>query len=252
MERTIRRVVLAYGTVAIANALLKRIKAYLRRYTNNTTHAHNAALETDTTPLAKLTGAEYLPPLPEPVANALSRSCLCFLATSSDDEPHLSLMRFTYMRSLTNAASELLVMSTRRNTKKFAILMANQHVALLIHDFDSRRLSDEEEAEQAHSGGGARVSITLNGCAREETGALGERYRAAHLAANRKYKQFIEGDGIAVLTIEIISARVCDVNDSVRHFSRVRSPETSPGAPPVWEESDSCSFSERLSRIESK
>ena len=203
--------------------------------------------------LADLTGVDYTPPLPQPVADALSRACLCFLATSSGDEPHLSLMRFTYMRSLTEPGSEVLVMSTRRDTKKFKLFMANKQVALLVHDFDSRRQrnSPEEEEEAAaaagqrgsNGGGGARVSITLNGVAREETGEVGERYRAAHLVANQKYSQFIEGDHIAVIIVDILSARVCDVNDSVRHFARVSTASgganssSSAGAAPVWEES---------------
>ena len=47
-----------------------------------------------------LLGQDYVPPLPQPVADALDRSRLCFLATASKLEPHLSLMRFTYTAGL--------------------------------------------------------------------------------------------------------------------------------------------------------
>jgi len=41
---------------------------------------------------------DFYPPLPEPCVTLLNASKLCFLATNSDDEPHLSLMNFTYHR----------------------------------------------------------------------------------------------------------------------------------------------------------
>ena len=51
--------------------------------------------------LGGLLGKDYLPPLPQPVADALDRSCLCFLATAGTGsemvEPHLSLMRYTVL-----------------------------------------------------------------------------------------------------------------------------------------------------------
>ena len=51
--------------------------------------------------LGGLLGKDYLPPLPQPVADALDRSCLCLLATAGTGsemvEPHLSLMRYTVL-----------------------------------------------------------------------------------------------------------------------------------------------------------
>lgn len=41
---------------------------------------------------------DFYPPLPESCVTLLNASKLCFLATNSDDEPHLSLMNFTYYR----------------------------------------------------------------------------------------------------------------------------------------------------------
>ena len=36
----------------------------------------------------------------------------------------------------------------------------------------------------------------------------------------RTYEQFIVGDDIAIITVTLTAARVCDVNDSVRHWSK--------------------------------
>ena len=55
-----------------------------------------------------LLGQDYVPPLPKPIADALERSRLCFLATASGLEPHLSLMRFSYCRGLLDPSSEVM------------------------------------------------------------------------------------------------------------------------------------------------
>lgn len=180
--------------------------------------------------LAKLLGRDYTPPLPGPVAQALDRACLCFLATAdnpsindtsgsparSQVSPHLSLMRFSYCASLSEEASEVLIMSTRRDTKKFLQLTRNKNVALLVHDFSS---SDEANYAPGDDGG-SKFSITLNGTVEVQQGALAERYRAIHLARNQAYSQFIVGDAIAMVTVRLQSARICDVNDSVRRWEK--------------------------------
>ena len=98
-------------------------------------------------PLTPYLDRDYVPPLPQPVADALDRSCLCFLATAGSEservEPHLSLMRFTYTSGLDpnddGGRSEVVVISTQRKTKKFDILTRNENVALLVHDFTTHR-----------------------------------------------------------------------------------------------------------------
>ena len=170
--------------------------------------------------LDSLVDADFTPPLPEPVVQVLTRCCLCFLATSSGDSPHLSLMRFSYSRSLAaqRPGAEVLIVSTRRSTKKYATLCANRNVALLVHDFAGENESDLLNYTALE--GRPRHSITLSGVVREESGEMAERYRAIHLEKNQAYAQFIVGDDIAILTVEIETARVCDVNDRVSHFER--------------------------------
>ena len=159
-----------------------------------------------------------MPPLPQPVADVLNVACLCFLATSDASSPHLSLMRFTYTKSLTEAGGEVLVISTRRDTKKYAMLLVNSQVALLVHDFSSA--SAEDDANYSTRQGKARYTITLNGTVQEAHGDVAERYRAVHLQNNISYRQFIEGSDIAIILVTLTSARVCDVNDSVRVYSK--------------------------------
>lgn len=105
-------------------------------------------------------GKDYEPPLPKPVADALERSCLCFLATAGmSNEPHLSLMRFTYSKGLEEDKSEVMILSTQRNTKKYEIITRNKNVALLVHDFDTAHGKDVANYEQLQ--GQTRYSITV-------------------------------------------------------------------------------------------
>jgi len=188
--------------------------------------------------LKSFLGQDYEPPLPKPVADALERSRLCFLATAgcatSDTlEPHLSLMRFTYARGLEEPDSEVMVISTRRDTKKFQIITENHNVALLVHDFDTGAGGDAANYIQIDST--TRYSITLNGTVKVQQGELAERYRAVHLANNPSYSQFIVGEDIAIVTVHLTRARVCDVNDRVSHFARDQSGKawTEVAAPPA-------------------
>lgn len=155
-------------------------------------------------------------------ADALERSCLCFLATADlSSSPHLSLMRFTHMASLEDTQSELLIISTQRNTKKYEITTANQNVALLVHDFVAEQAHDATNNQKLQ--GQTCYSITLNGVVKEQHDELAEKYRAIYLASNSEHSQFIVGDDIAVITVNPKRARVCDVNDRVTHFAKAES-----------------------------
>ena len=105
------------------------------------------------------------------------------------------------------------------------MITRNNNVALLVHDFDS----EEDEQNYTTIGGQKRYSITLNGTVNVQEGEMAERYRRIHLQANSSYSQFIVGDDIAIITVKLQTARVCDVNDRVSHFVRAPSGTT-------WEE----------------
>jgi general stress protein 26 len=147
-------------------------------------------------------GSHLKPPFPQVVRDMLSKCRLAYLSTVDSDEgsSHLSLMRFTYLNDTVDG--EVVIMSTNKNTKKFDMLQKQRGVALLVHDFGQ------------HSG--STFSITLNGNARIVTeSAKAEHYREAHLAHNPDYPQFIVGDDIAILCVDVNKARICDINDQV-------------------------------------
>ena len=220
--------------LAVSNSLLlthilcphitRRVRRWLRRLSSKRRDAlvtpprMNEVERAVHEELGGLLGRDYTPPLPQPVADALDRSCLCFLATTGQSlEPHLSLMRYTYTSGLDpddEERSEVMVISTQRKTKKFDILTENENVALLVHDFQTQRecaqrmplprrlrhtigtwapltprppprASSDDGANYESLGTRAKYSITLNGTVRVESGELAERYRAIHLARTR-------------------------------------------------------------------
>lgn len=149
----------------------------------------------------------------------------------ADNSPHLSLMSYTWLNSDPELGG-VLVMSTRRNTKKYNALVANPHVAILVHDFSTLK-QEEQVVEVASDGGGeagappspcpspsppGSYSVTLYGSARVVTGETAERLRCAHLTANPRYPQFITGPDTAILTVRPTFVRMCDVSDSVTNW----------------------------------
>jgi hypothetical protein len=204
---------LAVGALAATNLLLAALLVARRREKQV---RRKATRTPSSEALAAMLDTDLPPPLPHPIPEVLHNTCLAYLATSSADNPHLSLMRFSYCKSLRKAGGEVLVLSTQRATKKYATLKRNENVALLVHGFQADR-TDTADAENYDS---QRFSITLNGKVHEEEGALAERYREIHLSRNERFSQFIVGDDVAIVTVELTSARVCDVNDRVQHWSR--------------------------------
>lgn len=146
------------------------------------------------------------PPFPQVVRDMLSICNLAYLSTVDSDisSSHLSLMRFTYLNDKDDG--EVIIMSTNSKTKKFEMLQRQKGVALLIHDF------------YAGSGNGSngQFSITLNGeCRIVRDPVKSEAYRKAHLNHNPEYPQFIVGENIAILCVDVTSARICNINDQV-------------------------------------
>lgn len=149
-------------------------------------------------------GSHLKPPFPQVVRTMLSKCRLAYLSTvdSAEESSHLSLMRFTYLNDQDDG--EVIILSTNRKTKKFDMLQKQRGVALLVHDFAQ------------HSAGSGVYSITLNGNCRIVTNTTkAEHYRKAHLAHNPDYPQFIVGDDIAILCVDVTKARICDINDQV-------------------------------------
>ena len=160
---------------------------------------------------------EIFPPLPEEITQTLSTTRMCFLATHDDGEPHLSTMRFTYFQK-----DEVIILTTRRKTKKYSQIMKNSKVALLVHDFSHTDGHDNHVDHVGNNGtnGIQKFSITLNGQVYDTEGSKDEEtYRQHHLSNNKGYEQFIVGKDIAVLAVRIEKARICDINDKVKHWN---------------------------------
>lgn len=152
------------------------------------------------------------PPFPTVIRNMLSSCRLAYLSTVQEDSSHLSIMRFTYLNDADDG--EVVIMTTRMNTKKFTMLEKQNGVALLIHDFA------QFEKEKGSKGKGGVHSITLNGkCIILKGGEKADAYRAKHLEHNPDYPQFIVGSDIVVLCVNVTSARICNINDEVTKWS---------------------------------
>ncbi|CAM9320336.1 unnamed protein product [Ectocarpus sp. 4 AP-2014] len=158
--------------------------------------------------------ADMTPPLPDDVVRLLQASRLCFLSTFSNDHPHLSLMNFTY-----HHADEVIILSTRRDTKKYQLVQTGRNVALLVHEFPDAGGSSGGGGGGGGGGGsggsGSKVTITLNGTATIQEGEQAERYRDLHARNNPNSKTFIVGPNIAIITVRVRSARICNVRDEV-------------------------------------
>lgn len=160
-------------------------------------------------------GTKIKPPFPQPVRDMLSKARLAYLSTVDAEisSSHLSLMRFTYLND--EQDGEVVIMSTNMQTKKFEMLQKQKGVALLIHDFQG-------------GGNDGLYSITLNGDCRIVTDPTkAEIYRQAHLKHNPDYPQFIVGESIAILCIDVKSARICNINDQVTKWNIAEAAEAS-------------------------
>jgi hypothetical protein len=163
------------------------------------------------------------PPLPFHVVRLLEASQLCFLSTSHNNDPHLSLMNFTYYQP-----DEVIILCTKRETKKFRQIVKSNTVALLIHDFPHLKLDEDAKSEQGRprTESGKTYSITLNGTCEVTTGLYAEKLRTIHLEANPEYAGFIKEapdstpncPSPAVLVVRIESARLCNFKDKVEHW----------------------------------
>jgi hypothetical protein len=104
-----------------------------------------------------------------------------------------------------------MIMTTRRDTKKYQSLDQNPKVAILIHDFETLR----QGGEQTQRRNEGTFSVTVYGDVKIIDKDNDEMYRSHHLRCNPQYEQFITGTDIAVLVIQPQYARICNVLDQV-------------------------------------
>ena len=147
------------------------------------------------------------PPFPQPVVDLLQSACLCHMGvTLEDGKTHLCLMNFTYVPE-----DEIIILTTRRNTTKYQAIEKLDLVTLLIHDFPTDKAS-----RAADTGYTKTHSITLYGNVSILSGDDAEEMRSKHLKRHgENYSQFIIGENIAVLRVDVSSAKLCNIKDEV-------------------------------------
>jgi len=166
----------------------------------------------------KYTTEVLKPPFPDTLIKLLQSSSLAYLSTTDGESPHLSLMNFTY-----DATRQVLVMTTRKDTLKATLLRQNPKVALLIHDFDTRRQGNPDGSFSS------TYSITLYGTAHfVEDPVEEEKLRSLHAKHNPKMCAFITGPTIGVVIVDVGEARICDSSDKVTSW---RPSEATPPKP---------------------
>lgn len=139
--------------------------------------------------------------IPKKIVSLLEKSTVCFLATSLHDQPHLSLMNFTFLPS-----EELLILSSRKDTKKFHNILNNPQAALLVYETDP---------------GQEPLSCTIFGRINIESGEKEAYYRSLHANQNQAMSQFITGPSIYIMTMKIEQAAVTDLADKVFKWDTV-------------------------------
>ncbi len=123
---------------------------------------------------------------------------VCCLATCKENEPYLSLMNFTF-----DEESQRVILSSRRNSKKFKNILSNKEVSLLIHN-DKPGIALEDI-----------ISVTINGKAYEEKDEKKDYYQKIHVTKHIDCHQFIIGDEIAILSVSIDRIHTSDIHDQV-------------------------------------
>lgn len=122
------------------------------------------------------------------------------LATQQEGQPYLSLMAFAATPDL-----KQLIVATERQTRKYANLMAEPRVALLI-DNRSNVPADTEEA----------VAVTVLGRAAEAQPGNTARLRSLFLAKHPHLESFVASPTCALITVRVDTYLV------VQHFQEVR------------------------------
>ena len=130
-------------------------------------------------------------------------------------------MKFTYA-----PCSNVIIMTTRRDTRKFRNLLANPRAAVLLHDYPEPVFTTgdvEADTDALISQSVGHVSaLTLYGKARlPRTKEADEYYRKIHMNNPhcKGYFQFIlPREEFAVVLLDVHFSKMCDINDKVVNF----------------------------------
>lgn len=124
----------------------------------------------------------------EEMVNMLKVQKMCVLATVADNIPHCSLMAY-----VTDERCRKVYMVTHKKTKKYANLLANPSVCLLVDTRLSHESSDRKHVQ----------ALTVNGTfelvVKEETASLRRRFITAH----PHLQEFAEDDDAQFFAVKL-------------------------------------------------
>ncbi|KAI1343438.1 pyridoxamine 5'-phosphate oxidase [Xylariaceae sp. FL0016] len=196
--------------------------------------------------------------LPAEVVQCLKNARFLHLATCVNNQPHVSLMNYTYLPSSQYSSDPVIVMTTNPSSKKTNNLVANSNVSLLVHDWVSHRPPTQGRRPSGGSPGPehrsslasllmglntsalSSISATINGTAQIVTRGSDEEkfYRDQHLENNtfdadgpamfnREPQDnqedggrgcFVAGEEVMVILVHIKDIRTSDWKGGVRDW----------------------------------
>ncbi|TID16879.1 Pyridoxamine 5'-phosphate oxidase [Venturia nashicola] len=207
--------------------------------------------------------------LPEEVVNCLNNARFLHLATSNNDCPHVSLMKYTYLPSTPFSSTPTIIMTTPPSSQKTLNLEANPRVSILVHDWVSHRpptlssspgtamnsSTDHHRSSLANlllslnSASLSRISVSLNGAAQFlEPGSEEETWCKTQHREHNRFEEtsdesalgagaedrgagsYISGEQVRVVVVKIKGGRISDSNETVTDFA-LQQEESSHGIP---------------------
>ncbi|KAI3320901.1 pyridoxamine 5'-phosphate oxidase [Xylariaceae sp. AK1471] len=196
--------------------------------------------------------------LPPEVVQCLENARFLHLATCVDNQPHVSLMNYTYLPSSPYSSAPIIIMTTNPSSKKTNNLVINPNVSLLVHDWVSHRPPTQGRRPSGGSPGPehrsslasllinlntssmSSISATINGTAELVIRGSEEEnyYRDQHLenntfdsegavAFNRQPQSgmedggrecFVAGEEVRVILVHIKDIRTSDWKGGVRDW----------------------------------
>ncbi|EPX72837.1 pyridoxamine 5'-phosphate oxidase [Schizosaccharomyces octosporus yFS286] len=162
--------------------------------------------------------------LPVQVKRCLGSSKYIQLATCFQDQPHSSLMTFTYVpagQALPYEADDCIILTTGENSKKTFNISSNPRVSLLVHDWTTNRQEADQDASslcsllyKMNQAQCSTTSVSLNGLATILPRGSEEEmfFRNKHIHTNDQgsTKQYVESEGFRVVKVKLQSARISD------------------------------------------
>ncbi|KAF2674116.1 pyridoxamine phosphate oxidase-like protein [Microthyrium microscopicum] len=197
--------------------------------------------------------------LPPEVVQCLENARFLHLATCHEQDPHISLMSYTYLPSTPYSSRPTIIMTTPPSSRKTTYLSANPKVSILVHDWVTHRpptLGSEAQLSTSPDGGArsglasllyninsasmSRISVSINGTAQLLPTASDEEawYKARHKEHNTFGDMvdnsdvlagsateaggagcYIEDQEVRVVVVQLQDGRISDWKGMVKDWS---------------------------------